>query len=201
MRGLLAGLVLTLLAGLAVLAALLLRREAPASPAEAALAAAGVQLDLPDDAQVLRSAQRDGRPASALLALGDDRLRLRVTEGLDAGDAEARVQELRRVLEGLFEDRQAPYPGQLSNTLRCPERFRPEAIAPRGEALELVGLYANDRLGFGGCSEDLLRYRATVGYFYDPAGRRLLQLTYFADLDGPDAGPALLGGLHLSGGG
>jgi hypothetical protein len=200
-RGLIAGLVGTLVIGLGVLAALTLRpTPAPLTPAQARLARAGVALALPAEAQVLRAEEEAGRLQTALLSVGSDQLRLRITEGLDAAGAAARVEEVRQVMDNLFEDRQAPYPGQLSNTLRCPDEYRPTPVEPRGEALAMVGLYANERLAFGGCSEDLLRYRATVGFFYDPSSRRLLRVEYFAALDAPDAGPDLLRSLTLAAG-
>jgi len=202
MRALIAGLVLTLAAGIAVLLVLLTRPvEVPLSPLEVRLAATGVQLELPPEALLLRADPAEGPLNSALFAIGEDQLRLRVTPDLDAAAAAARVLETRQVIDNLFGDRQAPYPGQLSHTLRCPDRFQPAAVEPRGEALAMLTLYANDRLTFGGCSEDLLRYHATVGFFHDPVGRRLFQVEYFAALESqrPDPGPALLRSLQLSG--
>ncbi len=192
-KRLLGGLVLSLLAILAVLAVLLLDRPAPPAapdPLQAALADYGVRLDL--------SATLDSRTelpghTTLLATSGADRLRVAVTTDLAPADAPARVAELQAVIDNLFGDRQAPYPGQLSNTLQCPEEYKPEAL-PRGTwADAMIGLYANDRLAFGGCSEDLLRYHATVGIFYDPHTRRLFQVEYFASLDGADdRGPAVV---------
>lgn len=198
-RGLVLGLAASLVAVLAVLVVLLLTRPQPQAPTgelAMALATLGVSMDV--DGQLTRVDDAAGR-VSLLAELGGDRLRLRVDQDLDAAAADARIVEIRAVIDNLFGDRQAPYPGQLSNTLQCPERYQPEEL-PRGTwARSVIGLYANDRLAYGGCSEDLLRYHATVGFFYDAPGQRLFQVEYFAALDGEgDRGPAAVGSFSLA---
>jgi arylsulfatase A-like enzyme len=163
------------------------------------MAGAGLELDLPDGATLLRSQGSGTGLESAVLALGDDRLRVRVVSGVQAAKAKALVDEERTLLEDLFGDRQAPYPGQLTNTLRCPETYHPQEVRPLGGALELLTLQANDRLGFGGCAADLLRYRATVGFFHDAQAKRLIKLEYFAALESDQGqGAKLLATLDLA---
>lgn len=192
-KHLLGGLVLSLVLILAVLGALLLDRSPTpqdADPLQRVLSEYGVQLDLA--AEVDSIAELPGH-TTILARSGSDRLRIAITTDLDPADAPTRVAEVLAVIDNLFGDRQAPYPGQLSNTLRCPDEYKPRSL-PRGPWAEAVlGLYANDRLAFGGCSEDLLRYHATVGIFYDPGTRRLFQVEYFASLDDDeDRGPEVV---------
>lgn len=181
-------LALAFVAGLGVLGFLLAGGTDP-DPLEASLATVGAHIEVPGQPAILRAEAQDGRLSTALVAVGGDRLRLRVTEGLDAAAAAEIVRDERYQIANLFEDRQAPYPGELSNTLKCPENFRPVEVTGRDDALGMVGLYANDRLTFGGCSEDLLRYKATVGFFHDPAARRLFRVEYFTPMgeNGSDA--------------
>ena len=112
------------------------------------------------------------------------------------------------VIVNLFGDRQAPYPGQLSHTLQCPARFQPQDLPHDGEVLARLSLYANDRLAYGGCSEDLLRYHATVAMVYDADAQRLFQVEAFAalgtelaDTDAAARGASLVDGFALRPGG
>ncbi len=191
---LIALLLASLLAGSAALIYLLLpARESAAGEVEELLATVGAAIDLSGDAEVLRAERSEGRLRSALVGIGEDRLRIRVSEELDSAAAEALVNESRALIENLFADRQAPYPGQLSHTLRCPERYLPVEVAPRGPALAMLRLFANSRLAFGGCSDDLLRYSATVAFFYDETAGRLFRAEYFSAKENPvDPGADLL---------
>ncbi len=162
-----------------------------ADPLAVGLASVGAAVTVTGPVAALGVDAPRGVLVSGLYALGDDRLRLRVTAGLGPGEAAALALQERALIEGLFEDHQAPYPGALSTTLRCPDELRPAEVEPRGGALFLLGLQANDRLAFGGCAEDLLHYRATVGAFQDGGGTLLIRIEYFEPKDeinsrGPD---------------
>jgi hypothetical protein len=191
----------TLALGLALLAVLLLRPPQAQHPVEAMLASAGLALELPPHAAI-EWADADGeRLSAASVEIGSDRLRIRVLHDLDPAAADTAVVEQRLQISELFEDRQAPYPGQLSNTLRCPEMYQPQPLALEEPARWMVRLYANDRMAFGGCSDDLLHYQATVGLFYDRVGQRLVRLEYFAPRQGPvEPAEALLRSLRFTSG-
>ncbi len=175
-------LVVSLLLATAVLVLLLVARRPDAEKGSVGnlLATVGATIELPDDARVLRARESGGKLLTALISSTEDRLRIRVSEGIDRAQALKLVRESRAMIDNLFADRQAPYPGQLSHTLRCPERFLPAEVVAKGNALVMLRLFANGRLAFGGCSEDLLRYRATVAFFYDEPRERLFRVDYFA---------------------
>jgi len=153
------------------------------------LATAGAALTVPEPASRLRAQSPGGRLAEGLYAIGAARLRVRLTDGQDAtalADAERT-----RVL-ALFEEHQAPYPGALSTSLRCPEALRPAALPDLPAARFALRLFANERLAYGGCADDLLRYRASYGAFVDAAGERLIRVEYFDLRDAADVGAELL---------
>lgn len=192
------GLTATLAIGVVLLFFLLRQPSERAHPVAAMLATAGAELELPPRAEIDWAEAEDGRLRAAMVKIDDDRLRVRVVHGLDPMQAEGSIAEQRLQIAELFEDRQAPYPGHLSHTLRCPEAFLPETLEASGSASLLIRLYANDRMAFGGCSDDLLHYRATIGLFHDPRGQRLLRLEYFAPKAAqPEPAEALLRSLHF----
>ena len=140
-----------------------------------------------------RADVEDGRLVHMLVDHGEARLRVGVTHELDPIRAEQRIDQERQRIDALFGDRQAPYPGELSHSLKCPDAFKPADHPNKGSARTMVRLFANERLAFGGCSDDLLAYRATIGTWYDPPNERLVQVTYYAPrTDTVDTGPELL---------
>ncbi len=156
------------------------------------LASVGLLVPDTEGFAVVRADLEDGRLVSMLAERGEERLRIHVAWDLDAMAGPQRIQQSRAIIDGLYGERQAPYPGELSNTLKCPEEYRPTDISPMGAAAQLVHLYANERYAFGGCNPDLLAYRATVGMYYDESRRRFVEMTFFAPLEGVDSGPTIL---------
>lgn len=170
----------------------------PRSPLEANLASLELTLPLGPGATVARADVEEGQLVHMLIDDGDARVRVRATHGLDAKTAQERIEQDRQRISALFGERQAPYPGELSNSLKCPDRFKPTDHEPKGSARTMVRLFANERLAFGGCSEDLLAYAATLGTWYDPGAQRLVQVTYYSPRSAMvDAGPELLVSAQL----
>ncbi len=173
------------------------RTQRSSSPVLVALAEQSIGLAVSSAATLLGADRGTHGVDSFLIGVGPDRLRLQITGGMDGDAARAHVREERQRLDLLFFDRQAPYPGQLSNTLRCPEKYQPTDFEERGTAIMMLGLYANDRLAYGGCSPDLLRFKATQGFFHDSQRSRLIEVEYFSVLEHDDAGPAMLRSFQL----
>ena len=157
------------------------------------MASIGLELRLGDEATVTRADVEAGRLVHMLVDDGAARVRVRATHELDPPAAERRIEQDLKRIEALFGERQAPYPGELSNSLKCPERFKPSQPPELGSARTMLRLFANERLAFGGCSDDLLTYAATIATWYDPDARRLVQVTYYAPRTlEVDPGPQLL---------
>lgn len=193
---------------LLVLGVLLATRTPAVSPVDQALSTVSAVAAVPEGATVSQVRMNGDHLAILVVDAGEDRLRITVTEGLDATAAQRRTDDVLAVIVNLFGDRQAPYPGQLSHTLQCPARFQPQDLPHEGEVLARLSLYANDRLAYGGCSEDLLRYHATVAMVYDADAQRLFQVEAFAalgtelaDTDAAARGASLVGGFALRPGG
>lgn len=157
----------------------------------AALGEEGLEFDAGDDYTIAEDHRHpQGGTRSLLAAHGDTRIRVRVVADLDAIAAEAYLQEQSAMLESLFLDRQAPYPGQLSRSLQCPDALHPQehVVDPDGPLRRLWGLHANDRLAYGVCSEDLVSYRAAQALFVCPAARIAGTFEVFMPRDvAPDA--------------
>jgi hypothetical protein len=184
-----------------VLGVLLATRTPTVSAVDQALSTVSASVMVPKGATVAQARMNGDHLALVVVDITGDRLRITVTEDLDSTAAQRRTDDVLAVIHNLFGDRQAPYPGQLSHTLQCPARFQPQDLPHDGETLARLSLYANDRLAYGGCSEDLLRYHATVSMVYDADAQRLFQVEAFAALGAglADAGAAARGAALVDG--
>ena len=109
----------------------------------------------------------------------------------DAAAAAGYVDDQRVMIESLFHDRQAPYPGQLSTTLQCPDELKPVRGDTAGDPLLglLYGLRANDRFAYGGCSEDLLTHHAALALFFCEERHQMVKVEYFTPVAGGGGEP------------
>ncbi len=174
------------LAGIAVLG-VLAWPQPEQDPLAQALAQAGLDLDIPPGSALLRDAPTLQGGRGLELQQGQNKLTLDLSPVTDIKQANTRIADQAYMLESLFYDRQAPYPGQLSNTLRCPEEFLPEKqiMEEPNQGLRF-SLFANDRMSFGGCSRDLLSLRAVLLLLHCPASKQLVRLEAFTPIDSPD---------------
>jgi len=187
---------LTALLGLTALAlslalAWLLVFQRPPDALAQGLAGVGALLPTETRAEPLKVVFDGLQLRDGLYGLGNDRVRIRVTPGLTAEAATALAGDERSLILGLFTDHQAPYPGALSTTLQCPATLLPVEAEPVAGAEYALTLFANERFAFGGCAEDLLKFRATVAAFFGADEGLLLRIEFFEPRGGTDAGRGL----------
>ena len=159
-----------------------------------------MELALDGPVEILRAEAEEGRMTTVFAGIEDDRLKIRVFEGHTPESAAALKEDMHAQFRNLFGDRQAPYPGQLSKTLSCPETFLPKELDASGDQLLVMQLFANARFSYGGCDESLLRYRSTMGLIYLRESGRFFQVEYFEpvdptagdQIDAPQKGPQVL---------
>jgi len=153
------------------------------SPLSQALHTVGMEMQLDGPVELLRAEAEEGRMTTVFAGIADDRLKIRVFEGHTPESAAALKEDMHAQFRNLFGDRQAPYPGQLSKTLSCPETFLPKELETSGDQLLVMQLFANARFSYGGCDESLLRYRSTMGLIYMRESGRFFQVEYFEPVD------------------
>lgn len=99
-----------------------------------------------------------------------------------AKDAAANyINDQRIKLESIFNPAPSPYFAILTKEIECPKDFLPiynESIKASNKVLYYI-LYANERLNYGVCSEDLIAYRAINGFTYCENTKDLYHLEYF----------------------
>ncbi len=67
------------------------------------------------------------------------------------------------LLKSAYQEQDAPYPGQITKTVRCPVNFRPRPLPMREDAAAIRKgflLMANDRRVFGACDASVIKFYA-----------------------------------------
>ena len=86
------------------------------------------------------------------------------------------IEDKKFLLESLFLPTTSPYPEVITNIIECPSEFKPKVRATNNGVV--YALFANERLSFGVCSKDLVKYYSEYGIF-DCGAKGVLKFAYF----------------------
>ncbi len=93
----------------------------------------------------------------------DDKIiKIKRFNDFDLEKSEQYISDKMFVIESLYREIHSPYPGELSNRIRCPEEFKP--LKKSNEPFDYYIIYASKRLSYGACSDDLIEY-VSINYF------------------------------------
>jgi len=81
------------------------------------------------------------------------------------------------MLKSIFEPQLPPYPEFLTKESGCAERYKP--IEKESGYGKYFIMYAGERLGYGVCVDDLIKYKASLGYFYCKNSNKVFKVQYF----------------------
>lgn len=156
----------------------------------AALDALGVSMDIKEEYMVMdyNLIRDDTREIKEIFStFNKDVLNIRIVSDLSEDKAVQYVNNQRYLVDNLFSKQKVPYPGPLTNTLECPENYLPKVEEEEDEDSFGVFyyLYANDRLTFGGCTEDILDYAAVLAFIYCKEKNEVYQVGYFTPKENP----------------
>lgn len=113
---------------------------------------------------------------------GEEVMRLKIFQDIQADAAEKYVTEQLALFGGLFEPQLPPYPEFLTKETGCADKFKPVKKSNQYGSYYLV--YAGERFGYGICTEDLIHYKASLGFFYCPQKDTLFKIEYFIPKEG-----------------
>lgn len=126
------------------------------------------------------------RHIKSIFAKSDkDIIKIEVLGGLTEKGATQYITDQRSSIDSLFTGSLSPYPGILSHTLECPEEYIPKVEEEQVEDSWRIFyyLYANNRLTFGGCAEDVLAYVAVLAFIYCKDKNEVYHIEYFTPKD------------------
>lgn len=96
-------------------------------------------------------------------------IRINKVSGASLNDSEEFSKIVTMNIKGLFDTARSPYAGEISDKITCPENLIPkeeEFDSKFGTKIKYISTYLNDRLQYGACTENQIRYRSYVGMFY-----------------------------------
>lgn len=175
--------------------------EAPAKSAEQALQAIGLSSQDPQGSQALQGFTVDsltpgggGQEKAAKLALLNPQenkvLKIEAITGIGKASAGLLLEDEALTVKALYEAALSPYPGEISNQIVCNERFKP--VFGTAEAklnFSYFALFATDRLTYGACSEDLVKYKAILAWAYCEKKKTLYRFELFTQAQLKSAQP------------
>ena len=147
-----------------------------------------ISMDLDDGYKIIEYKNIQGDPIKEIFTTNEkDIIKIQVITGLSDEQAVQYIMNQRYLVDNLFNEQNIPYPGMLSNTLKCPEKYHPKIEEKQRKDSRGVFyyLYANDRLTFGGCAEDILEYSVVLAFIYCKEKNEVYQIEYFTPKDNP----------------
>lgn len=112
-------------------------------------------------------------------------VRIEITKNIDQAKADEYFKNQIALLGSVFEPQLPPYPEFLSMQTGCDTKYLPsERESPYGKYFIL---YAGDRMGYGICADDLIKYKASLGLFYCPSEKTVFKMEYFTSKDAQSA--------------
>ncbi len=121
-----------------------------------------------------------------LMAINKNKIiRLEILTNIDEKTSEDYIRNKKYITDSLFLNIATPYPDFITNTLECPERFKPEVKKIKIDAFETTyyEIFATNRLIYGACAEDLIKYKAILTWIYCEKGKSLFQVELFMPKD------------------
>lgn len=91
-------------------------------------------------------------------------------------------------INSLFENAQAPYPGAISDEISCDPKYKPvyKQINANSLKISYYSGYLNDRVQYGGCIGDQLKYKSSTAMFYCQSQKKWYQLEFISPINQED---------------
>ena len=112
---------------------------------------------------------------------GDLFIKVNVFKNTSQEKANIYISDKIVVINSLFREISSPYPGVLSNRIKCPEEFKPVRIPHYPWDYHII--YASSRFTYGICSFDLIKYRSILYFQYCNKQKNLYQVKLFIPID------------------
>ncbi len=108
-------------------------------------------------------------------------VKIEITPAFEEPLARAYINERTYVLESLFRRLPNPYPGMITNTIECPDSFKPETaeVQIQGIPVAVHILNSTPRFTYGACVDELIRYRGASAFIYDAGKKTLFRVELF----------------------
>ena len=96
-------------------------------------------------------------------------------------EAENRINDKMFVINSMYRDISSPYSGTLSNRIECEDEFKPKKI--KNEPFDYYLIFATDRMTYGACSKDLIKYQAIMFFLFCEKSKNFFQIELYVPLN------------------
>lgn len=121
-----------------------------------------------------------------LLRSGDMDIRLKILHDIPRNQSDEITKIHLTALLGLYDVSLSPYPGAISQTIRCDELFKPVPKKITGNADQEIVHFAgllNARMQYGSCIENQIAYRSYTGILYCGTQKKWVQIELIVPKD------------------
>lgn len=127
-----------------------------------------ISFDGKDTYHVKEEYENSSKVYRAMLQNGNVHIRIEAYADISAEKAASynKIKEMN--IESLYETAKSPYPGALSNEIECGTEYRPHMgkMTTNGIQITYIRGYLNDRLQFGSCIKEEIKYTSYLALFH-----------------------------------
>ena len=114
---------------------------------------------------------------SGLYEKGNNFLRVEIWSDINQDVSDKTIDSKITTINSQFENNRSPYPGEISDEIKCDDRFKPEF--KKG----FIIAYLNNRLTYGSCSEEENLYKSILTWTFCGSQRKLYQMEFIYPKD------------------
>ena len=107
-------------------------------------------------------------------------IKIKILNDTNLKQSEDYILDKMFVISSMYREINSPYAGALSNKIKCDEKFKPQKIP--NFPFDYYIIYASDRLIYGSCSWDLIKYKSILYYIHCNKTNNLYQIELFVPI-------------------
>jgi arylsulfatase A-like enzyme len=108
-------------------------------------------------------------------------VKIEVIKNIDNKSARNYIGERTDLIVSLYKRIPSPYPGAVSKTIECPDKYIPDVfpLEIEGENIPVYTLYSTPRFTYGACADELIKYRGFMTFVYNEKRAILYRIEIF----------------------
>jgi hypothetical protein len=155
---------------------------------------AKISLKISGDFLLVKKNEMQGKFTKMEFKNSTDHLLVKTYLQIEDSSAKKIMEDKRFLIDNLFKTQPSPYPDVVSNSINCPDRFKPVPADSLNERMWLFAykIYANDRFIFGECTDDAAFYISAYIFIYSRKNKILNEIKFFTPRSAPSCDPLTL---------
>ncbi len=136
------------------------------------------------DFSIQKNILRQGRTNTfwTVIAKKNERIvKIEIIKNIDHKSARNYINERTDLTESLYKRIPSAYPGEISNTIECPDKYKPDVfpLEIEGKKIPVHILNSTPRFTYGACADGLIKYRGFMTFVYNEKNAILYRIDIF----------------------